>query len=184
MPGEPWAPGLADVARHCPTRTRDTKTPGSDKLLNTFNGNTTPDDSTVQQMIDDTLASLEALVGDVPGVTATHPELATALRVYVEFQVASDIELAYPNRDADIQTASALNARAQAQLKAIQQALAGADMGQTAVDPVWAFPDPALTAYADESPGSGADLLLGRFRWWEVFPLCLVITRSSGMTRR
>lgn len=170
MPGEPWAPGLADVARHVPTRTHDTLSPGSDAMLGTFNGNTTPDDATVQQMIDDTVASLEALVGDMPSVTAQHPELATALRVYVEFSVAADIELAYPNRDADIQTATALANRAQQQLTAIRAALAGADLGQVAVEPQWAFPDPALTPYADQSPGSGADFMMGRFNWQEVQP--------------
>lgn len=165
MPGEPWAPGLTDVARHVPTRTRDTKTPGSDKLLMTFNANTTPNDAVVQQMIDDTLEGLEAQVGDIPSVALQFPNLATAMRSYVEWRVAADIELAYPNRDADIQVSVQLAARASLVLATITTALAGAGEGTAAVDPVSFFPDPAQTPYADQSPGSGADFLIGVFRF-------------------
>jgi hypothetical protein len=155
---------VADVARHVPTRTRDSKSPGSDRLLGTFNANTTPNDSVVQQMIDDTVASLEAQVGDMVGVTTTFPDAATAIRVYVEWRVAADIELAYPNRDADIQVATALAARAQAQFSLVLAALTVADIGATATFPAGNFP--MAPAYADQSPGSGAEFVLGRF----VFP--------------
>jgi len=47
-----WAPALDDVARHIPTRTRDVKTPGSDKMLGTFTASTTPDDGQAQAVID------------------------------------------------------------------------------------------------------------------------------------
>jgi hypothetical protein len=161
MAGEPWAPDVSDVARHIPTRTRDTKTPGSDALLGTFNGNTTPSDSVAQQMIDDTVASLEAQFGDMPGIASQHPDAATAIRVYVEWRVAADIELAYPNRDADIQTAAALDKRAVAQLAVVAAALAVSEVGTTAVNPDGNFPVP--DAYADQSPGSGAEFMLGRF---------------------
>jgi hypothetical protein len=159
VPGEPWSPGLADVARHVPTRTRDSKSPGSDKLLGTFNANTTPTDGIVQQMIDDTVAGLEAQVGDLPYVTQQHPDVAVAMRTYVEWRVAADIELAYPNRDADIQTAAALDARANKALAVVTAALVVTDEGSVAADPVWAFPDPP--PYADSSPGSGAEFIFG-----------------------
>jgi hypothetical protein len=159
--GEPWAPGVSDVARHVPTRTRDTKSPGSDKLLNTFNANTTPDDSTVQQMIDDTVAVLEAQFGDMPSVALQHPDAAVALREYVSWRVAADIELAYPNRDADLNTADRLDARARAQLEVITAVLTVADIGAEAVLPVGNFP--MEPAYADVSPGAGTERLMGRF---------------------
>lgn len=160
MPGEPWAPGLADVARHVPTRTRDTKSPGSDKLLNTFNGSTTPTDAQVQQLIDDTLGALEAQVGDLPGVTLQHPDLAIALRVYVEWRAAADIELAYPDRNADIRIYDQLNARAVLALAAVMNGLQTGDLGTGAVDPQWMFPPPP--PYADTSPGSGVEFVISR----------------------
>lgn len=161
MSGEPWAPGVSDVARHIPTRTRDTKTPGSDTLLGTFNGNTTPNDSAVMQMIDDTVASLEAQYGDMPTIVLNHPDAAAAMRQYVEWRVAADIEIAYPNRDADIQTAAALDARAVKALAVVSAALATADVSAEATDPSLNFP--TTDAYPDQSPGSGAEFLLGRF---------------------
>jgi hypothetical protein len=139
VPGEPWAPGLADVARHIPTRTRDTKSPGSDTLLMTFNANTTPSDAQAQQLIDDTVGVLESQVGDLPGITTQHPDLAIAMRQYVEWRAAADIELAYPNRDADIRLYDQLNAR-------------------------WAFPD--APPYADTSPGSGTELVTALWTSW------------------
>lgn len=161
MAGEPWAPSLADCARHCPTRTRDTKSPGSDTLLNTFNANTTPNDTQVQQMIDDTVAALEAQVGDMPSVTAQHPDLSVALRQYVEWRVAADIELAYPNRDADVRVYDQMNARADAALAVVTAGLTVSDVGASATDPQWAFPDPP--PYADQSPGSGVDFIVRPF---------------------
>lgn len=157
MPGEPWAPGLADVARHVPTRTRDAKSPGSDTLLMTFNANTTPSDAQVNQLIDDAVGVLESQVGDLPGVTSQHPDLAIAMRSYIEWRVAADIEIAYPNRDADIRVYDQLNARAALALKSVTDALVTGDLGATAVDPQWAFPDPP--PYADQSPGSGVDFI-------------------------
>lgn len=161
MAGEPWAPGVSDVAKHIPTRTRDTKSPGSDRMLNTFNANTTPNDSVVQQMIDDTVAALEAQFGDMPLVVQQHPDAAAVLKQYVEWRVAADVELAYPNRDADIQTAGALDKRAQAALALVQAALVTANVGSEAVNPAGNFPVPP--AYADMSPGSGVEFMLGRF---------------------
>lgn len=158
MPGEPWAPVLSEVARHIPTRTRDTKSPGSDKMLMTFNANTTPTDADVEQLIDDTVAGLQSVVGDVPGVIDTSSDLAVALKTFVEWQVAADIELAYPNRDADLQTADRLTARAQAAFKNVQAALAAIGSGSVDVLPQWGFPDPP--PYADQSPGSGIDFLV------------------------
>lgn len=159
MAGEPWAPGLTDVARHIPTRTRDSKSPGSDKLLMTFNGNTTPTDSQVQQLIDDTLAGLEAVVGDLPGVVAAFPDVSVALRTYVEWRTAADIELAYPNRDADIRVYDQLSARATAAMTVVTNALAQTDQGTVAAVPVWMFPAPS--PYGDTSPGSGAEFVIG-----------------------
>lgn len=167
MSGEPWSPGLTDVARHIPTRTRDSKAVGKDTLLMTFSQNTTPTDDQVQQLIDDTLGALEAQIGDIPSVLTQHPDLAIAMRVYVEWRTAADIEVAYPNRDADIQVYAQLDARAKAAYAVVAAALAVEDVGSTALVPQWAFPDSRCTPYPDESPGSGAEQLIGRRRFLE-----------------
>ncbi len=159
MTGEPWAPGLADVARHVPQRTRDTKTPGSDRLLMTFNANTTPTDAQAMQLIDDTVGTLESQVGDIPNVLTQHPDAAIAMRVWVEWRAAADIEIAYPNRDADVRVYDQLNARADKAWHALEEALNTSDVGASANEPQWAFPLPA--PWGDTSPGSGADYVMG-----------------------
>lgn len=158
MPGEPWAPGLADVARRVPTRTRDYNSPGSDTLLMTFSANTTPTGSQVQQLIDDAVGVLESQVGDLPGIVILHPDLAVAMRTYVEWRVAADIELAYPNRDADVRVYEQLNARANLALQSVTAGLVVGDLGTSAASPVGSFPDPP--PYADQSPGSGVDFIV------------------------
>lgn len=158
MSGEAWAPTLSDVARHVPTRTRDYKSPGSDKLQMTFNANTTPNDAAVQQMIDDVVAALQAQVGNLTPLAVTTPDLATAARTYVEWRVSADIELAYPNRDADIRLYAQLDDRAKAALTALQAALNATNAGVVDAFPQWAFPSPP--PYADQSPGSGTDFLV------------------------
>jgi hypothetical protein len=165
MAGEGWAPGLSDVARHVPRRTRDRTTPGTDKLLMTFNVNTTPAGDAVQQMIDDVVGGLLATSGDLPTSVTQAPEISKLARTFVEWRVAADIELAYPNRDADVQVYRDLDARAQAEYKALGAALALADAGssyEVAGLPLWGFPDPP--AYGDESPGSGTVFVWGGSR--------------------
>jgi hypothetical protein len=101
---------------------------------------------------------LQAVVGDVPKVVDLNSDLATTLRTYVEWRVAADIELAYPNRDADLQVANQLVTRAQAAFLAVQQALAATGGGTIDVLPIWGFPDPP--PYADQSPGSGIEFVV------------------------
>lgn len=126
-------------------------------MLGTFNANTTPTAAQAQQLIDDTLGTLESQIGDLPSIAAQHPDASIALRTYVEWRTAADIELAYPNRDADIRLYDQLNARAVAAFAAVEAALATSDIGSSASNPIWAFPDPP--PYADQSPGSGADFI-------------------------
>jgi len=160
MPGEAWAPGLTDVARHVPRRTRDTKTPGSDRLLMTFSSATTPSDANVQQMIDDTLSAIVAQLGELPAGAAESPEVSDLARQAVEWQVAADIEIAYPNRDQDVQTAAALTARARLAFTALVAAISAAQGSgyDAAIFPQWGFPTPP--AYGDTSPGSGSEHLI------------------------
>lgn len=154
MSGEPWAPTLADVARHIPTRTRDVKTPGSDALLGTFTASTTPTSDQAQAVIDTIVGTLLASTGMLP---ANQPDLYVAARSACEWRAAADIEIAYPNREADVQVYEQLDARAQAAWQVFATALASIGGSPTGPDsvPMWCFPPGP--PWGDLSPGSGAD---------------------------
>jgi hypothetical protein len=159
MSGEAWAPGLSDIGRHIPTRTRDTKTPGSDALLGTFTASTTPTDEQAQQVIDDAVAVIIADVGELPTAVVEAPEITIAARAAVEWRAAADIEVAYPTRDADLQMFDRLNARAADALATLKRVLAQAGSGLVDVTPDWAFPAPP--PWGDLSPGSGIEAITG-----------------------
>jgi hypothetical protein len=159
VPGEPWAPQLADVARHIPSRTRDVTSPGSDRLLGTFTPATTPTDAQAQQVIDDAVAGILADVGELPAAAYQAPEIKVAARTAAEWRAAADIEVAYPNRTADLTVYAQLDARAAGALAVLKRALAQAGAGMTGEAPAWNFPPPP--GWGDTSPGSGTDMLSG-----------------------
>jgi hypothetical protein len=139
---EPWAPSLADVGRIVPTRTRDVRTPGSDSLLGTFTPATTPTDAQAQATIDTAVGWVVGEAGDSSAWPAGD-QITQQARTAASYRAASDIEMAYPARDADIRTAIALDLRAKDALASLQRALAS---GGAPVDvlPYWAMPDPPL----------------------------------------
>lgn len=145
---ERWAPALDDVARHIPTRTRDTKTPGSDALLGTFTASTTPNAEQAQAVTDAAVLGVLSQTGDLDPSDAS---LLAQARVAAEWRAAADIELAYPNRDADVQVYRDLDARAKAELATLLRRLQGLGEGDPAALPRWSAPDPP--AYADKDPG-------------------------------
>lgn len=157
---EPWAPTLSDVAKHIPTRTRDVKTPGSDTMLGTFTPATTPTDAQAQSVIDDAVAYVLASVGELPAVPPASEQIQVAARTAAEWRAAADIEVAYPNRTADVQVYAQLDARANAALVSLRTALAVETGGPVDLLPIWQSPGPA--PWGDQSPGSGADYL----PWW------------------
>lgn len=145
MPGTPWAPSLSDVARHIPTRTRAySGTPGSDRVLGTFTENTTPTAEQAQADIDAAVRAIVATVGLIPtsGDPAAVGAIQGAARDAAEWRAAADIELAWPNRDADVSVARELDARAGAALAALRTVLSEAGSGLVEDSPLWAFPDP------------------------------------------
>lgn len=144
--GEAWAPGLGDVARHIPTRTRDTTKPGSDKLTGTFTASTTPTADQAQSVIDDAVAGVLAATGQPPLSPPASSQIQVAFRSAAEWRAAADIELAYPNRDADVQVYAALDARARAALATAVQAVQSRDETAPTMAPVWSAPPP----FADE----------------------------------
>jgi hypothetical protein len=137
---EAWAPSLSDVAKHIPSRTRDTRTPGSDKQLGTFTSATTPTQEQAQSAIDDAVAGVLGAVGALPMSPPASDQIAVAARSAAEWRAAADIELAYPNRDADVRVAAVLDQRAKDALATLIKALAsGAESGPDTL-PVWQSP--------------------------------------------
>jgi hypothetical protein len=142
--GVRWAPSLAEVARHIPTRTRDFRTPGSDALLGTFTERTTPTAEQAQADVDAAVRGIVAEVGNLP--TSGDPDqigaIEAAARDAAEWRAAADIELAYPVRDADVLVARDLDARAKTALERLKLVLAESGAGLVEDMPQWAFPEP------------------------------------------
>lgn len=157
---ESWAPTLDGVARHIPTRTRDSALPGSDVLRVTFTATTTPTAEQAQASIDGAVNSVLSVSGVLPGPADAHyPLISQAARIAAEWRAAADIELAYPNRDADVQVYAALNARAEDALATLLRALVEAGESNVAEFPVWMAPPPP--PWADLDPGSGTRTIPG-----------------------
>lgn len=136
MATEPWAPTLEEVAGHIPTRTRDTLHPGSDAFTNTFTDTTTPTESQAQRITDAAVATVAGTVGTV--TTALQPLARDA----AGWRAAADIELAYPQREADVTVYEQLDARAKDALTRLVTVAEDDGGGPDATLPVWCFPDP------------------------------------------
>jgi hypothetical protein len=149
---EPWAPALPDVGRHIPTRTRDTRTPGSDKLLGTFTPYTTPDNEQAMSCIDASVQWVLSQTGPLPVGDENAEQQA---RTAAEWYAAASIELAYPNRDADLRLYALLDQRAKDALTVLitRIKLGGESIGSAsegAGEPVWSALDPPR--WADKDP--------------------------------
>lgn len=131
-----WAPFLSDVADYVPTRTVDLTVPGSDLLLMTFNANTQPNGDSVQRILD---RALRAILSVVPQITPALSELAASA---VAIRTAADVELAYPERNADVNVYNQLSNRAQLELDRLIQAAETSGGGAVATFPAWSFPPP------------------------------------------
>ncbi|MER7131253.1 hypothetical protein [Streptosporangium saharense] len=139
---ELWAPTLEQVADHIPTRTRDSAAPGVDALQMTFNERTTPTAEQaaryIASAVSEVLAAVAGVIPAAPAYLAVLAQKAAALRA------AADIELAYPDRDADVSVATQLDQRAKDALARLVEAVsdAGGPGTEGGLLPVWAFPDP------------------------------------------
>jgi hypothetical protein len=143
-----WAPALDDVARLIPTRTRDAAVPGDDTLLGTFTTTTTPTAAQAQATID--AAALTVLSQTGP-LDAADANLLAQARVAVAWRAAADIELGYPNRDADVHVYDQLDSRAKYELAQLLRRLQAQGEGYAESVPFWSAPDPPV--YADRDPG-------------------------------
>ncbi|MCK2219700.1 hypothetical protein MF672_038780 [Actinomadura sp. ATCC 31491] len=139
---ELWTPTLEQVADHIPTRTRNAASPGDTALSGTFSAQTEPTDEQARRHI---AAAVAEVLGAVGGAVPTAPTFlyhlaseAAALRA------AADIELAYPNRNADADRFPQLDQRAKDALDRLKQAMDDQGSGtEGSLLPQWAFPEPA-----------------------------------------
>lgn len=143
MATEPWAPTLEEVAGHIPTRTRDASTPGSDAFRNTFTDTTTPTETQAQRITDAATATVAGAVGNVTTL------LEPLARDAAGWRAAADIELAYPQREADVTVYTQLDSRAKDALARLLTAAEDQGGGPDALLPVWSFPEPVW--YGDEN---------------------------------
>ena len=140
---EPWAPSLEEVADHIPTRTRSsTAGPGDDSMTMTFNASTTPTAEQAARFVD---SAVSEVLGAVAGRV---PDAPTYLRVLAQkaaaLRAAADIELAYPDRDADVDVSERLDQRAKDALARLVEAVsdAGSPGSEGSLLPVWSMPAP------------------------------------------
>lgn len=143
MAAPSWAPSLEQVADHIPTRTRDARTAGDTTLLNTFTARTEPTDEQARRHITAACAEvLGAIGGTVPSAPTFLYELASEAAA---LRAAADIELAYPNRNADADRFAQLDQRAKDALQRLIDAVNDAGSGpEGALLPVWSFPAPPV----------------------------------------
>ncbi|MDX3100449.1 hypothetical protein [Nonomuraea angiospora] len=139
---EPWTPSLEMVADHIPTRTRPIEPPGETRYLNTFTSETTPTDVQAQRRIEDAVVTVLAAVGGV--VPAAPMFLSILAREAAALRAAADIEIAYPDRDADVAVYEQLNELANAKLERLVQAIndQGHGTSGSSLLPVWSMPEP------------------------------------------
>lgn len=136
-----WAPSLEQVAGHIPTRTRNASVPGDTSLLGTFTSFTEPTDEQAGRHIADAVAEVLGAVGGT--VPATPVFLAGLASAAAALRAAASVELAYPNRDADVSVYEQLNARADAALQRLIDAVNDAGSGaEGSLLPQWSMPEP------------------------------------------
>lgn len=138
---ETWTPTLEQVADHIPTRTRDSTQPGDTTLLGTFTAATEPTDEQARRHI---AAACSELLGAIGGALPALPSfLAGLASEAAALRAAADIELGYPNRNADSDRWTQLDQRAKDLLQRLIDAVNDQGKGpEGSLLPVWAMPDP------------------------------------------
>lgn len=131
-----WTPFLSDVADYVRTRTLDITQPGSEIYLGTFTANTEPDGVSVQRILDRAVSNVLAVIHIVPTGLEDLAKSAAALRA------AADVELAYPERNADVNVYAQLNARAEQEFQRLITAAESTGSSNIATLPVWFMESP------------------------------------------
>lgn len=130
-----WAPTLEEVAGCVPTRTVNVNLPGEDDYLNTFNTDTRPTATQAQVKIDNAVADVEAVVT----VTTALEDVAKNAAMW---RAAADIELSYPDRNADVNFYQQLDERARYEWDRFIAATEDPSIGSGTGIPTWTMPEP------------------------------------------
>lgn len=143
---EAWAPTTGDVAEKIPTRTRSKAAPGSTALLGQFTADTTPTAEQAQGFVDNAVAWVLAATGALPTTGQLADQIEQAARDAAAWRAAADIEMAYPERTANVNVAATLNSRANDALQTALNAIRTEEGGGPQLVPVWMAPDPPTWA--------------------------------------
>lgn len=149
----PWIPSLRSVADYVPSRTVPVDSPISTPQM-TFNTSTIPSGEQAHRQILSAVRWVISRVGTVDTTLYAHAHDVASLRA------AGLIELSYPERDGDVNTATALLAQAELALKD----LVTANVSVTGVSN-----DPStdlLPQYAFPYPTTTEDLYPMKTSWW------------------
>lgn len=134
---EVWAPTLAQVGAKIPTRTVDATVPGESDPTGTFTDRTMPTADMVQPLVDGAVNTVRHAVASIP---TEFEGLATEAAAW---RAAADIELAWPQRDADLREVyDRLDARAKLALQELVDACDDAGTGADGGRPIYSFPTP------------------------------------------
>lgn len=137
-----WTPTRRQVAKYIPERTYQADQ-ATDVPLGDFTDATTPTGPQADEHIAAAVGWVQTTVGTVAAALTTDATEVASVRA------AGMIELAYPVRNADLDTSAALLAQAdrmRADLRDANEAAGSVDV--PGVLPVWAFPDPV--AWGDD----------------------------------
>lgn len=148
-----WAPTLEQIGARIPTRTRVIGSP-SDDLLGTFDDTTYPTGQQVALIIAQECAGALACAGS-PVVPAAYG----IVNLLATMRVCYAVELAYPERDADVAVYDAFRLQAEALCSTAAKVNAAngggtddpgaSDTDGPALFPAWSFPD--APPYADSN---------------------------------
>jgi hypothetical protein len=141
MAAPDWIPTIDQVADYVTSRTVTT-TPGDDEPSGTFSADTYPTGDQVDRLIEAACNWVLSVTGPIAAALNDNAADVAALRA------AGMVELSYPVRDGDINTAELLLAQAllgRTDLVKANTAATGVDPGgglASTLLPQWSFPDP------------------------------------------
>lgn len=141
-----WSPFLSEIADHIPTRTLDQSQPGAELFLGTFTGGTSPTDEQAQRHLDAAVSAVLAATGALVNDQTVY----MLARLIASLRAAAAIERAYPLSDRSLETAAALDARADAELRHLGAANSAAGAGTSAAVPIPSWQSPAAVDWGDD----------------------------------
>ena len=144
---ETWAPSTVQVADYVTSRTLDLTNPGSDTPVGDFTTNTYPTQAQVTRLINGATAWVRA---GLTQALSADPVVVGIATVASAIRAAGMVELSYPERDGDLNTAKLLLDQAQLMLEELNSRNTSAliESGATVVDssklvPIYSMPDPS-----------------------------------------